>query len=89
MSTELLLFTTKTCGPCKMFKPIVEETIRMFDDIDLVIVDAQENPEMAQGYGIQSVPFIIVKRGHATHKHNGAMGRSDLITLLEAIQNDN
>jgi thioredoxin 1 len=51
-------FTAPWCGPCRMFKPVVHEVIAEGNDIEEINVD--DNQELAQKYGIMSVPVILI-----------------------------
>lgn len=51
-------FTASWCGPCKAFKPIIEELIEEGQQIE--ILDVDENDELAKEYAIRSVPTTII-----------------------------
>lgn len=51
-------FTAPWCGPCRMFKPVVQEVIAEGNDIEEINVD--DNQELAQKYGIMSVPVVLI-----------------------------
>ncbi len=51
-------FTASWCGPCKAFKPIIEELIEEGQPIE--ILDVDENDELAKEYAIRSVPTTII-----------------------------
>ena len=48
---------------CKMFKPVVNELIDEGHKIE--ILDVDDNLELAQQYGIQSVPTIVIEEQRA------------------------
>lgn len=54
MVTKILKFSAEWCGPCKALKHNLK-------DIDFPIeeIDIEENPEMAEEYGIRSIPTLI------------------------------
>lgn len=56
---KLIEFFATWCGPCKLQKPIVEKVTRDLG-IEVELVDIDESPEIAEKYGIKSVPVIIV-----------------------------
>lgn len=52
-----LLFTTKTCPNCKIAKEFLK-------DEQYQVVDAEENPELSDAYGIMQAPtLVLVKDG--------------------------
>ena len=50
-------FSASWCGPCKMFKPVVQELINEGHSIEMIDVD--ENQELAQQYSIMSIPALV------------------------------
>lgn len=62
---KIIDFHAEWCGPCKLQKPILDKFAKE-NNIDVEYVDVDENPEIAQKYGIRSVPTMIyVKNGEA------------------------
>ena len=51
----ILLFTTKTCPNCKMAKEFLS-------GIDYMVVDAEQNPELAMKYSIMQAPTLVVTK---------------------------
>lgn len=60
--SALLVFTSPTCGPCKLQQmPIVNRLMgEWHDTIDLRVIDVTEQPEVASQYGVWSLPTTIV-----------------------------
>ena len=56
----LLDFWASWCGPCKMLAPIVEEIANENTDIKVGKVNVDEQPQLAQQFGIMSIPTILV-----------------------------
>ena len=52
-------FYADWCGPCKMVGPVLEEISKDYTDIKFVKVNVDDNPEIAQQYGIMSIPTMI------------------------------
>ncbi len=51
-------FTASWCGPCKAFKPIIEELVE--EGYPINIIDIDEHPSLAPEYSILSVPTTII-----------------------------
>lgn len=57
----LVDFWATWCGPCKMMAPILEKFSDDYaETIEVVKVDADENPELVERYGVSSIPTMIV-----------------------------
>lgn len=74
-------FSASWCGPCKMFKPVVNELISEGHNIE--IVDVDDNQTLAQQYQIQSIPTIVIEEnGQIVDGVMGATSKEDLIQRL-------
>lgn len=78
------LFAT-WCGPCKMLAPIFERVAEAnADKAVFAKVDIDEVPEMAERFGVQTVPTIIaIKGGEIVHQSSGIMNEPALKALVE------
>jgi thioredoxin 1 len=48
------------CSPCKTLAPILEELSEEYEGkIDIYKVNVDEQPELAQAFGIQSIPSLL------------------------------
>jgi thioredoxin 1 len=53
-------FWAEWCGPCKMVGPILDELSEDYKGkVDIYKVNVDENPELSQAFGIQSIPAIL------------------------------
>ena len=59
------LFTTKTCPNCAMAKEILK-------DQEYVVIDAEENVELTQQYGVMQAPTLVVVDGEHIKKYVNA-----------------
>lgn len=77
----LVDFWATWCGPCMRQAPIVEELAAEGYSVGKVDVDQQ--PALAQQYGVMSIPTLIVfKNGKEDSRVVGLTAKSDLIRLL-------
>jgi thioredoxin 1 len=79
---KLKYFTASWCGPCKFFKPTIEELKEEGRNID--IIDIDENRSIASEYQVMSVPTLIFERdGSAYARTTGALPKSEVERALD------
>ena len=77
----LVDFYADWCGPCKMLGPILDEISK---DHTVYKVNVDNEPELAQNYGIMSIPcMIIFKDGKEVNRMVGLRSKSDILELLK------
>ncbi|QDH84048.1 putative thioredoxin [Achromobacter phage vB_AxyP_19-32_Axy11] len=54
-------FTAEWCGPCKQFAPAFNEVAveNQFSSIIFVVIDADEQRELAAEFGIRGLPSVL------------------------------
>ena len=80
----LVDFFATWCGPCKMMAPVIDEVAAEKSGTASVYkIDIDENPEIAQKYGVMSIPtFIAFKNGEPAAKTLGAQPKEKILELL-------
>ena len=59
----LVDFWAVWCGPCRMVAPIVDElSVEMAGKLSVFKVDVDTNPSLAEKYGVQSIPTLLIFR---------------------------
>ena len=71
------LFTTKTCPNCKVAKEVLE-------GIPYVLIDAEENMELASRYGVMQAPTLVVVNGEENKKY---VNLSNITKFVEEKKN--
>ncbi len=80
----LVDFWAPWCGPCRVVAPVLEEMDRERDDLKIVKLNTDENPQTAGTYEILSIPTLILFRnGQAVKKVIGAYPKKRLEAELE------
>ncbi|WP_099205543.1 thioredoxin [Scatolibacter rhodanostii] len=81
----LVDFWASWCGPCRMLSPIVDElAAEMSDSVRVGKVNIDENPELAEQFGVMSIPTLILfKDGEVVAQSVGVQPKADLITMIE------
>lgn len=80
-------FYTTWCGPCKMMAPIVEETAKKYaGKVDFYKVDIEKEQELAQTFGIQSIPtFLFIPAKGKPTIQMGAMPKETFENMVNEI----
>lgn len=72
----LVDFYADWCGPCQMLSPIVDEVAEERDDIKVGKINVDEQMELAQKYGVMTIPtLLVIKNGEIANKHIGALSK--------------
>lgn len=82
--TALIDFWATWCGPCRMQAPILEQLDReTAGTVKIGKVDVDEEPALAQRFGVMSIPTLIAfKDGEQSAKNVGLTDVSGLKKLL-------
>ena len=77
-------FYADWCGPCKMMSPIIEEIAEELGEKAKVgKVNSDENMELAQNYGIMSIPTImVIKNGEVTKTFVGVTSKEEILNEI-------
>ncbi len=80
----LVDFWASWCGPCRMVAPIVEEIAQEREDIKVVKINVDEEPELAAKFQIMSIPTLMVfKEGNIANHALGALPKHQILSLLD------
>jgi thioredoxin 1 len=80
----LVDFWAEWCGPCKTIAPVLDEIAdENAGKLRIAKLNVDENPEIAQRFGVMSIPTMIVFRdGEPAKRMVGAKGKSQLLQEL-------
>lgn len=82
----LVDFWAPWCGPCQMMGPVIEELSGETTTAKVGKLNVDEHPDIAETYGIMSIPTIkIFKGGQVVKELIGVQTKDALKTELAAL----
>jgi thioredoxin 1 len=81
----LVDFWAPWCGPCRMVAPVVDEISKDYEGrVKVVKLNTDENPSVANKYGIRSIPTLMIfKGGQKVDTVVGAVPKTTLANTLD------
>ena len=83
----LVDFWAPWCGPCQTLKPMLEKLAEEYKGGFLLAkVNADENPEICQYFGVRSIPVVkVLSQGKLVDEFTGALTEGELKAFLNRI----
>lgn len=81
----LVDFWAEWCGPCRMVAPVLDEIDKeLGESLKIVKVNVDESGELAQRYGVMSIPTLMVfKGGEAVETAVGFQAKKQLLSKIQ------
>ncbi|QGW28813.1 thioredoxin [Phnomibacter ginsenosidimutans] len=76
----LVDFMAEWCGPCKMMAPILKQVKEALqDEVTILKIDVDRNPQAAQAYQVMGVPTLIIfQNGQIKWRQSGVVPANHL-----------
>ncbi len=79
-------FWAEWCGPCRIVSPLVEELAEKFSGMKFAKLNVDQNPEIADRYGIRGIPTLMIfKGGQIVDQTVGAAPKDTLVQQIEGV----
>lgn len=88
MSVPVLVdFWAPWCSPCQVLKPMLEKLADEYGGRFLLAkVNSDENPELAQHFGVRSIPSVkALAGGQLVDEFNGALPESEVRAFIDRL----
>ena len=80
----LVDFWAPWCGPCRIVAPHLEELHNERQDLNVVKLNVDDNPQTAARYNVMSIPTLLLfKNGQVAHQIVGALPKNRLVQEIE------
>ncbi len=85
MAVKLIDFWAPWCSPCRVMNPVLEELEKeLAGKITVEKYNVDENQQIAQKYGVMSIPtYIVLKDDQEVGRKIGVTPKAELLKLLQ------
>ena len=80
-------FSAPWCGPCKTFKPIVEEVSRELG-VPINDINVDYDATFAQKYDVSSIPTLIILdgQGNVAYRKTGVLSKDQVRSAFNSFK---
>ncbi|WP_031517904.1 thioredoxin family protein [Desulfofalx alkaliphila] len=79
----LVKFYSKTCGPCKMLRFVLQDVAKDVDGVEIVTLDFDVNKEAVEKYEVSGYPtMILFNNGEEVERVKGLQQKPKIIEMI-------
>ena len=80
-------FWAEWCAPCRQIAPIIKDlAARYGDQVKVVKLDVDANPNTAGKFGVRSIPTVLaISGGRVVHQLVGARPKADFEAMVQKL----
>ncbi len=79
----LIDFYAEWCGPCRMISKVIDEIANEREDILVGKVNVEEERELAEEFGVMSIPTIVVMKDEkVVNQSTGVRPKAQILTMI-------
>lgn len=84
----LVDFFADWCQPCRALKPVLEQLSTEYTDIQFVMINIENSPQLAETYKINSLPTVILFNGDRQERLVGLHSKQAIQDCIESTLNE-
>ena len=79
----LMDFWASWCGPCQMLSPIVDKISEENEDLKVVKVNVDDQPDLARRFRIMSIPTVVIMKDcEEINRLMGLVSKQEILQML-------
>lgn len=81
----LVDFYSKTCGPCKMLRFVLNDIAKSIDDTEILLLDFDANKATIDKYGVTGYPTLVLfNNGQEVERMKGLQQKPAILRMINA-----
>ncbi len=79
----LVIFYSKTCGPCKMLRFVLKDIAKGVDGVSIGEIDFDANKDATAKYKVESYPTLLLfKKGEEVKRVKGLQQKPKVLQMI-------